>query len=192
MQGSFNLKPGFLILRWAVVNTSGEAEGAALSFFLSRRVHDETVVLKCKCTLDCFQSGRHWYPAIILRLVWRVIKAWRKKRGKHQDQECIIAKGQVVGLLKRASYVSSPTLCQPACIMLQRWCHIDYADRKPPLFVPSSLPSVIHLQGWAEVTLKAIFSMFSAFSGHAADNASPTGGPGDPSVLSHYSILIAF
>lgn len=119
-------------------------------------------------------------------------KSLKKKLLSGKDQEGVIAREQVVVLLKRASCGASPTLLQPPRIMLLCWCHIDYADRKLLLFVPSSLPSVIHLQGWAEVTLKAIFSMFSAFSGHATDNASPTGGPGDSSFLSHSSILIAF
>lgn len=57
----------------------------------------------------------------------------------------------------------APALHQPPRIMLLCWCHIDYADCKLPLFVSSSLPSLIHLQRWAEVTLKAIFSMLLFF-----------------------------
>lgn len=118
----------------------------------------------------------------------------KKKLLSGKDQGGVIAKEQVVVLLKKSILCPKPQSAplQPPRIMSLCWCHIDYADRKLPLFVPRSLPSVIHLQGWAEVTLKAIFSMFSAFSGHDADSAGPTGGPGDSSSPSHSGILIAF
>lgn len=139
-----------------------------------------------------------WVPLISCQDVKASLtggKSLREELISGKDQEGIIAKEQVVVLLKRASCVSNPAALQlplPSCIMSLCWCHIDYADRKQPLFVSGCLPSVIHLQGRAQVTLKAIFSMFSAFSGHAADNASPTGGPGGSSSTSHYGILIAF
>lgn len=87
----------------------------------------------------------------------------KKKNLTGKDQECIIAKEQVVVLLKKASYALRPSLHQPPRIMLLCWCHIDYADCKLPLFVPSSPLSLIHRQRGAEVTLKAIFSMFFFF-----------------------------
>lgn len=122
-------------------------------------------------------------------------KSLRKKKKKTSFRQWsgkCNRKGTSCSFIKKSILCSSPAALQPPHIMLLCWCHIDYADRKLPLFVPCSLPSVIHLQGWAEVTLKAIFSMFSAFSGHATDNASPTGGLGDSSFPSHSSILIAF
>ena len=118
-------------------------------------------------------------------------KSLRKTSFRQGSGRCN-RKGTCCSFIKKSILCSSPTPAQPPHMMLLCWCHIDYADRKLPLLVPRSLPSVIHLRGWAELTLKAIFSMFSAFSGRAADNGSPTGGLGDSSFPSHSSILIAF
>lgn len=102
---TFNLMPEFPALWWVVGYTQVEKQKEQHFLYnKAQKACAEPVRLKFICILDCFLRWCHWYPAIILRLLWRVVKAWEKLfSGK--DQEGVITKEQVVVLSKRASCV---------------------------------------------------------------------------------------
>lgn len=146
----------------------------------------------------------------MLRFLWRVVKSQSERGGEEKkrllwggNQEGVIGKKQVVVFIVKREHLvcHSPTIPPPPTsrstrIMSPCWCHIDYADRKLPLFVPSSLPSVTRLRGRAAVTLKAIVSVFSAFFRsrrryHRSLRRLPPP-PATPLFLSHSDVLIAF
>lgn len=123
-----------------------------------------------------FLSWCHRYPAMTSRLLWQTVKACEKTYFRQRSKWCNCNKTSCIFIFHflKASWLLTPLHKSPPCIMLLRWCHIDYADHMLRLFIPRFLPSLICPWGWAEVTLNAIFFMFSAFLGYAVEIFSPT------------------
>lgn len=114
--------------------------------------------------LSAWHLNAYSNAAMVSRLLRRLVKAWEKPSFWQRSVGCNRKKGTYCSFIEKSILCSRPAPIPPTTrIMFLCWCHIDYADRKQPLFVPRSLPSVIHLRGGTGVTLKAIFSMFSAF-----------------------------
>lgn len=76
---TFNLRPGFPVLWWVVGNTQVEKQKEQHFLYIKeQRTWTEPVSLKFKCIVDCFLSGCHWYPAIMVKASLTGGKSLRK------------------------------------------------------------------------------------------------------------------
>lgn len=166
------------------------------------RDHYRTVINNGNCYLDCLDSTVNSYLIAFqmsatniqpyARAAAMAEKKKKKKTTSRQRWGNCYCQGTCFSFYyKKKSFLYSSPL-QPPHIMGLCWCHIDYADRKLPLFVPWCLLSVIALEKWAQVTLKAMPTVFPAFSARAAVTAPVPLEDWVTPALTHPPTLIAF